>query len=121
MSNYNRFIKVRTQFVGFHRYGDAPKDVSFLQHLHRHVFHVSLEIEVLHDNRELEFFLVKRGLENFIRTTYPEKYPPVGEGVGSCEMIAEKILQSVEAEFPGRDVEVIVSEDSENEARVNNH
>ena len=66
------FIFVTFQKEGIHRYPAAatdPKlatkrfgkpdehwlDVSFLADLHRHIFHFRVEMEVFHDDRDVEF------------------------------------------------------------------
>jgi len=110
-----RYIWISTSFEGFHKWKDAPDDVGFLRDLHRHVFHVRLDIEVKHDDRELEFFQVKRQLERYLRTYYHEKVD-----IGSCEMIAERIVMWADTKYPGRDISVSVSEDNENGAIVRN-
>jgi len=103
-------IIVRWQFEGFHFYGDAPVDVKFLRHDHRHLFKCSAKIEVTHDDRELEFFLVQRKL----KSTF-------GDGqmnFMSCEMIAKEILSFLQNTYGFRDMEIEVSEDGENSAVV---
>ena len=106
-------IVVRTQFEFAHLFAQAPQEVAFLRHLHRHIFHVELEAVVQHDDRELEFIVVKRRLEQFIECT--KKYWP--ETI-SCEQIASRISEWFCNEFGQRDVTVSVFEDLENGAKV---
>ena len=40
-------IVVRTSFEGIHQYTNAPEEVDFLRHPHRHMFYVEAEIEVI--------------------------------------------------------------------------
>lgn len=114
-----RTINVQTQFEGFHKYDNAPAEVEFLKYPHRHIFYVDISIEVFHDDRELEFIMVKRMIEDYIKSTYqPES---TGEMVllGSCEMIAEDILVLLIESFgSSRAYSVCVSEDGENGACV---
>ena len=68
MNNKN-FIWVTFQKEGIHKYPQALtdpdlEDVKFLGYPHRHIFHFRVDIEVHHDDRELEFILFKRELEN---------------------------------------------------------
>lgn len=111
----NTYIKVRTQFEGFHHYPNAGKidqRIKFLEHTHRHMFHMSVKISVTHLDRELEFFLVKWALEDFIKSgNYDHK---------SCEMIAHNILNHhlVPAYGSHRVYQVVVSEDNESDAIV---
>lgn len=97
-------IEVKTRFVGYHRYANAPEEVKFLRNLHRHVFWVEVEVEVAHDDREKEFFIIQDRLNKFINTDTPEE-------VGSCEHIARRIAMFMEGV-----VRVKVSEDGENAA-----
>ena len=65
----NTFIKVRTEFEGFHHYPDAGSidgRIKFLENEHRHIFKIGVKISVTHLDRELEFFLVKWDLQKFI-------------------------------------------------------
>jgi len=103
-------IIVRWQFEGFHFYADAPVDVEFLRHNHRHLFKCEAKIEVSHDDRELEFFLVQRKLKERFKD---------GEMNGwSCEMIAKEVLTFLQNAYGFRDMEIEVSEDGENSAVV---
>lgn len=106
-----KYVEVRFEFEGMHHWLDAPKEVFFLKNLHRHMFHVRVRIEVFHDDREVEFILLKRELEKM--SICSEFY--LGER--SCEMIA-KIFYDYVKEYKGRerDTEVEVSEDGENGA-----
>lgn len=90
-------------------------EVAFLQHPHRHVFHVSVQIEVQHDDREIEFFLFRRECEGLC--TIPRNWSPVAS---SCEKFARELAEQVIVRYPGRRVSVSVSEDNENEATVTN-
>ena len=109
------FIKVKSQFVGFHRYVNAPDEVAFLRNPHRHIFHVTARIEVFHDDRELEFFLVKKEIGKFIDGyTFANK-----QNLGSCEMMAQSFVRQIRSLYGlNREICVEVSEDGENSAEV---
>ena len=115
-----RTIIVKQMFDGTHCWPEAPEHVSFLRNMHRHVFHVAAEIEVYHNDRELEFFTVQRWLRNLI-TAYVNK-----ANLGSCEMLAELIMDKLDmachkqTDKKKRRIAVTVSEDGENAARVSN-
>lgn len=96
-------IKIKTQFNAFHRWKDAPDDVSFLRDYHRHIFFVKLEVQVEHDNRDIEFFTIKKALDRYIELRYKDKKFDYG-----CEAIAEDICE----EFDGWNC--CVFEDNEN-------
>lgn len=83
-------------------------DVSFLGVAHRHIFHFKVRIEVFHDDRDVEFIQFKRWLEKL----YSEDILELNHK--SCEMISDDLYQEISAKYPGRFVEIEVSEDGEN-------
>jgi len=100
-------VWVSTLFEGCHRWLSAPNDVSFLRNYHRHIFDVKLGVEVTGDDREIEFFQLKRKVDKYINKQYEGKSFDF-----SCEMIAKQLLIIFNACF------VEVSEDGENGATV---
>lgn len=101
-NNMNTYIKIKTQFVGFHRWKDAPKKVEFLRNWHRHIFGVEVTFLVDHSNRALEFFLTQEKVNKYLKKYENKKFE------ASCEMIAEDICKKFGA------MKVEVSEDGEN-------
>lgn len=92
-----RLIFVTTQFEGFHEYAGAPDEVAFLRSLHRHMFHVKVTLEVYHEDREVEFIMLKRWLEARIDHLAFN----VGLGfnhIASCESFAEQIYKEIKAQ-----------------------
>jgi len=117
------FIWVTFQKEGIHRYPDAATnpnlatgdwlDVSFLASPHRHIFHFKVEIEVYHEDRDIEFIQFKRILENeYNKGILSVDYK-------SCEMIANDLYQFIHSNYPDREVTIEVSEDGENGCRMN--
>jgi hypothetical protein len=109
------FIKVRTEFEGFHYYpnaGSIDPRIQFLENEHRHMFKVEVKISVTHLDRELEFFLVKWALQEFIKDGKMNHK--------SCEMIATDILEKHLFPSYGTDryYEIVVSEDSESDGII---
>lgn len=109
------YIKARTEFEGFHYYpnaGEIDPRIKFLENEHRHMFKVEVKIEVFHEDRELEFFLVKWALQDFIKAG--------NQNHKSCEMIATDILEKHLLPIYGtnRYYEVVVSEDGESDGIV---
>ena len=104
-------IIVNTSFEGFHRYENAPEEVSFLRDVHRHIFHVNVEIEVFHDDRELEFILVKRRLDQFIKNHDSSLN-------SSCEQIGKMICEYLTKTYGERKIICTVMEDNENGGRT---
>ncbi len=108
----NRQIFVTFQKEGIHRYPDAPEGVEFLKHPHRHIFHFRVDIDVFHNDRDIEFILFKRELEAlYSAATLQVDYK-------SCEMLAEDLIDYISQKYPGREVSVEVSEDGENGATL---
>ena len=54
-----KMIWVTFRKEGIHKYPDAPDGVEFLKYPHRHIFHFRVELEVFHDDRDVEFILLK--------------------------------------------------------------
>lgn len=109
-----RYITVRGQYDGFHKYEDAPEEVAFLKARHRHLFKWEASIEVFHDDRELEFFIVQN---NVYKTILP--FLRQRDNLGSCEQQAEIILGGLVNSYgPKRHYIVTVSEDGENSGTV---
>lgn len=110
----NSRIFVTFQKEGIHKYPAAATipGVEFLQYPHRHMFHFRVDIEVFHDDRELEFILVKRELEGLYSNGVMQL------DYKSCEMIAQELIQYINTKYPNRNITVSVSEDNENGAVV---
>lgn len=110
-------IFIQTQFSGVHMWPDAPAEVSYLRNLHRHMFHVTVKVDVFHDDRELEFIMLKHHVEALIKGFLedPDKWPDTT----SCEQMAADIAKSLQETYGvTRSYEVTVSEDGENGAIV---
>jgi len=107
-----RTIFVTFQREGIHRYPDAPEGVEFLKHPHRHIFHFRVTVEVFHNDRDLEFILLKRELESLYKDAVMEV------DFKSCEMLAEDLLGYISQKYTGRNISVEVSEDGENGATL---
>lgn len=118
MTTASKSIWVTFRKEGVHLYPAAatdPKlatggwdDVSFLGVPHRHIFHFKVRIEVFHDDRDIEFIQFKRWLEKL----YSEDILELNHK--SCEMISDELYEEISARYPGRFVEIEVSEDGEN-------
>lgn len=103
-----RQIYVKFQKEGIHKYPDAPDEVSFLRHPHRHIFHFVVSISVEHHDRDLEFFIEK----NFMEKLYDGGTLQLD--YKSCEMMAEDLFEQISTRYAGRDIQIQVSEDDEN-------
>jgi len=113
-----RKIWVTFRKEGIHRYPAAAVredlntvdeyDVTFLSYPHRHIFHFRVWIDVVHNDRDIEFIQFKRWLENLYTTsTLKLEWK-------SCEMIADDLYIQIAERYPNRAVWIEVAEDGEN-------
>ncbi len=103
-------VIIKTEFEAVHCWPDCPLEaVSFLRNKHRHIFKVTCKAGVTHTNRDIEFIMLKRAVEQYLRSTYDKK----DIGGMSCEMICKDLLDA----FPVLNY-VCVEEDGENGAEV---
>lgn len=110
--NTTTLVYVTTSFVGYHRWTEAPAEVTFLRYWHRHVFHVKLTVRVDHSDRDVEFFMLKRDVDAYLKTAFDG-----GRFAFSCEQIAEFIIAKMQSQrYEVHSCEV--SEDGENGAVV---
>ena len=106
----SRNIFVTFEKEGIHCYPNAPAGVEFLRSPHRHIFRFSVTVSVTHNDRDIEFILFKRELENLY------KGDTLQIDSKSCEMLAEELIEYIKKNYPGRNSTVEVSEDGENGA-----
>ena len=118
LSKANKMIWVTFRKEGMHKYPAAledPKlktgdeyDVSFLGYPHRHTFHFKVAIEVFHDDRDIEFIQFQR----WILSLYNQG--TLQNDFKSCEMMSDDLYIQITKKYPGRKIEIDVSEDGEN-------
>ncbi len=110
-------VWVTAQFEGLHFWPEAPEEVFFLRHPHRHIFHTKVTV-LTNSDREVEFFLLKKDVKTVICIFEKMGSCSPREQVAplipySCEKMAEHIF--LELKKLGYNVcEVEVNEDSEN-------
>lgn len=120
MKKTSNSIWVTFQKEGIHKYPAAltdptlatgdEYDVSFLGYPHRHMFHFYVNIEVFHNDRDIEFIQFKRWLESlYANGTLQLDYK-------SCEMICDELAEIINSKYPNRKLNLKVSEDNENGA-----
>ena len=99
---------------GVHFWADCPFDeVSYLRYPHRHVFHVKAFKKVSHDDRDVEFILLKHKITSYFYDKYYNSTSRLFDfGPMSCEMIAKEIISKFDLS------KCEVSEDGENGAIV---
>ena len=102
------------QVEGTHNWPGCPFDeVDYLRVPHRHVFHIKAYKEVFHDDRDVEFIMLKHQLQRYFNDLYWQPGPNLCEfGAMSCEMIARNLIERFDLS------RCEVSEDNENGAIV---
>lgn len=106
-------IIVKLQYEAIHNWpgvAEAMPDkthIHFLKYPHRHIFYITLEKVVLHDDRHIEIIDFKQKVLRHLESKFKGNFEH-----RSCEMIGQHLL----TEFDCRSVEVL--EDNENGAKV---
>jgi len=103
---------------GMHRYDNAPASVDFLRDFHRHMFHFRVEVEVLHDDRDIEFILFKRALLQAMDDNQIDLHNKSCEQMALAVGLWVQYFIGVRGETAERYIEVTVAEDGENGATV---
>lgn len=108
----NKFIWVTFQKAGFHYYPAAAietslSDVSYLGNKHRHLFKFKVTLSVTHNDRDVEF----HQLLNFCESLFESGSVDIDSK--SVEMLADDLYRHLIVRYPGRDIEIEVSEDGE--------
>lgn len=100
-------IRVRFSESGMHCWPTAPERRAYLRNLHRHLFIVTVETPVVHDEREIEFHDLLEDAKDMFHIS----------GDWSCEQAARMLAQKLVNGY-SRPMTVTVSEDGECEAQV---
>jgi hypothetical protein len=122
IAHAQRKIFVQFQKEGIHCYPAAATDpalatgdeydVSFLGSPHRHIFHFRVWIDVVHNDRDIEFIQFKRWLEHLYRDSVLQL------DYKSCEMMSDDLYLQIAQKYPDRAVWIEVAEDGENGALI---
>ncbi|MGH8905667.1 MAG: hypothetical protein ACRD0K_03950 [Egibacteraceae bacterium] len=94
----SRFIRLKAQSEGLHHWPEASGPERYLRFAHRHSFVVELDLEVFHDDREIEINAAARWLDGLIRTfaAGPQIADgPPDFGSQSCEQLAARVADAV--------------------------
>ena len=108
-----RRVFINTSFEGIHCWLEAPREVLFLQNPHRHNFNVHVEITVQHNDRELEFIMLKHQINSYLATNF-DAQGVWHMGRMSCEDVAEQLIAFLKRNYSNRHFSVSVDEDGEN-------
>lgn len=91
-SKMKKTIVLDFEVEGYHFYPNAPKQVSFLENNHRHLFQIRVGYKVNSLNREKEIFIQQDFLKDYLFETYGS---PCQFKNMSCEMIAVELLEFI--------------------------
>ena len=109
-------VIAKCEFDGLHNWPDARKvfpEVGFLSDIHRHKWYITAKKAVYHDDRDVEFIMFKRDIEDYLREKYYRAdYRCLYFGAKSCEMLAKELMEHFDCVY------VSVFEDNENGAEV---
>ncbi len=104
-------VVIKLEVEGIHQWKAAPAEVGYLRDLHRHIFHIEVEKEVDHNDRDVEIIMFKRTAKKWLYEVWEDpKYNLLNFEEMSCEMIAKEIGEMFTAS------KVKVLEDNENGA-----
>jgi hypothetical protein len=95
-----RYIKITTQSEGLHHWPGAPAAEKYLRHPHRHLFTITVRMQVRHSDREIEINTFTRWLHDQVLpslNTTPRSSGPADFGTKSCEQLAEHITDQIRA------------------------
>lgn len=107
-------IIVNLQVEGVHCWKECPiKEVSYLKDIHRHVFFITVEKVVSHNERDIEIIQFKKKINDYLtKAFYSQSKGLLNFENMSCESIAEQILNKFSCQM------VQVLEDNENGAKI---
>ena len=109
-------VIAKIEIEGLHNWPAADQvfpEVGFLSHMHRHKWYITAKKPVHHDDRDVEFILFGRDIQQWLEHQYYNPESRTHEfGAKSCEMLAKEIMKEFGCCY------VSVFEDNENGAEV---
>lgn len=92
------FVQFAAQIDGLHRWPDAGAPDGYLKAPHRHLFVATVNLEVFHDDREIEINAAARWLTALLPTLTDVPRTgdgPIDFGAQSCERLATRIAEAL--------------------------
>ena len=93
-----KYIVVKLQVEGLHNWPEAREvlpEMGFLSDKHRHMFHIKMIKEVLHNDRDIEIIQFKRKVQNDLNLLfYDNAVGCIDFGRRSCEDLAELLIKN---------------------------
>lgn len=106
------------QIEGIHCWPECPhEEVAYLRTPHRHMFHIKATISTTHDDRDVEFIILRKKIEEYLIKNFRPENSDLKLcyfGSLSCEMLARELVEQFDL------IRCEVSEDGENGAIVTN-
>ena len=103
-SRIKRWAIIEGSFEATHCWPQAPITEAYLRSPHRHLFEVKVQIEVFHEDREIEYYNFKSQLSRLlVWMPNPINY--------SCEKYSDIIATNIKNAYPKRDLKVTILED----------
>jgi len=100
-----KLIYCKVFFEATHQWLNCDIDeVIYLKNEHRHIFNIKAYKTVFHNDRDIEFIVLKHNIEKYLINKFPDRKLKNL----SCEMIAEDLIEKFDL------VRCEVSEDGEN-------
>lgn len=112
--NLSTVVFCTLQFQGIHNWPGCPFDeVAYLRDPHRHIFHIKAYKEVFHNDRDVEFIMMKSAIAAYLSDRFTKTTGDAAiMGATSCEMLAEELIERFDL------CKCEVNEDGENGAIV---
>ena len=109
------FIQIGAQVDGLHHWPGAEAPEEYLGTPHRHLFVVTVKLQVFHDDREVEINAAARWLSALLPTLTDAPRTgdgPIDFGALSCERLAARIAEALQQRHgTDRGITVTVLED----------
>lgn len=89
-----KLVYCQLQVEGTHNWPSCHiQEVEYLKYEHRHIFHIKAEVNVYHNDRDIEFIWLKHQIQSYLRNEYFIDWRGLHVfGAKSCEMLAEELI-----------------------------
>lgn len=116
--NEETWVFIKTEFYGIHQWKECEiQEVSFLKFPHRHKVFVEVHINVTKKNREIEFFILQKQVNDIITKLYGSEQIKNLQNK-SMETIASEIKKLLQRKYLQNKMIILCSEDNENGAYI---
>lgn len=91
---YKREVYCSLQFEAVHNWPGCPlEEVAYLRDPHRHTFYIKAHKIVNHNDRDLEFIVLKHKITKYLAERFPSDVGCPDIGATSCEMLAQDLIE----------------------------